>query len=62
MNKDVQQLLKKLRSQGFRTRFGGSGHYRVTSPDGRTVTMAATPRSSSLIKARADLRRIGARL
>jgi hypothetical protein len=64
VNKDVQQLLKRARRQGFRVRFGGSGHYRVTSPGGKTVSLAATPRAGrrSLANARADLRRIGARL
>lgn len=59
---DVKQLLKRVRKQGFAVRVGGTGHYRVTSPGGDTVTLAATPRSSGLARARADLRRIGARL
>jgi len=62
MNKDVQQLLRRLRRQGFRVRFGGTGHYRVISPGGAAVTLSATPRSRSLAKVRADLRRIGADL
>jgi 2'-5' RNA ligase len=63
MNKDVQQLLRRVRRQGFRVRFGGSGHYRV-SRHGRAVTLAATPRGGrrSLANARAALRRIGADL
>lgn len=64
MNKDVQQLLKRVRRQGFHVRFGGTGHYRVTSPGGRTISLAATPRAGrrSLANARASLRRIRARL
>lgn len=64
MNKDTQQLLKRVRRQGFQVRFGGTGHYRVTNRTGRTVTLAATPRGGrrSLANARAALRRIGARL
>lgn len=62
MNKDVQQLLKRLRRQGFRVWFGGSGHYRV-SRGPHTITLAATPSGRrSLANARAQLRRIGARL
>jgi hypothetical protein len=63
VNKDVQQLLKRCRDQGFHVRFGGTGHYRV-SRGGKTVTLAATPRNGrrSLANARAALRRIGARL
>lgn len=61
MNKDIQQLLGRLREQGFHVRMGGSGHYRV-SRGGRTVTVPATPRSRSITNARAKLRRIGARL
>jgi transcriptional/translational regulatory protein YebC/TACO1 len=64
MNKDVQQLLKRCRRQGFAVRFGGTGHYRVTSPSGHTVTVPATPRSGrrAIANTRAALRRIGAQL
>jgi len=63
MNKDVQQLLRRLRRQGFRVRFGGTGHYRVTRGD-QTVTVPATPRNGrrALANAKANLRRIGADL
>ncbi len=62
MNKDVKQLLARVRKQGFGVRVGGTGHVRVTAPDGATVTLSATPRSRGLAKTRADLRRIGAQL
>lgn len=63
MNKDVQQLLRRVRRQGFRVRFGGTGHYHV-SRGGRRAVLAATPRGGrrSLANARAALRRIGADL
>lgn len=60
--KDTRQLIRRLRRQGFRVRFGGSGHYRVTGPDGQTITMPSTPSSyRGLRNALAWLRRIGAR-
>lgn len=62
MNKDTKKLLARARRQGFTIRRGGTGHYRVTSPAGDTVTVASTPRSGVLHRVRADLRRIGARL
>jgi 2'-5' RNA ligase len=64
VNKDVQQMLRRVRRQGFHVRLGGAGHYRITNQDGRTITVAATPRAGrrSLANARAALRRIGARL
>lgn len=63
MNKDVQQLLARVRRQGFHVRFNGADHYRVSRGD-QTITLAATPRGGrrSLANARAALRRMGARL
>lgn len=63
--KDVEQLLDRIREQGFEVRLGGSGHYVVTAPDGQTVSVSATPsggRGRSLTNTRAALRRIGADL
>jgi hypothetical protein len=63
--KDIQQLLDDVRKQSFAVRMGGSGHWVVTAPDGRTVSVSATPaggRGRSLTNAKARLRRIGARL
>ncbi|MDJ0342209.1 hypothetical protein QMK19_03285 [Streptomyces sp. H10-C2] len=64
MNKDIQQLLARLRKQGFTIRLARSGHYRCTSPGGQTVTVPATPRGGRRTQqnARAGLRRIGADL
>jgi predicted RNA binding protein YcfA (HicA-like mRNA interferase family) len=60
-SKDTEQLLDELRSQGFEVRVGGSGHYRVKSPAGRTTTIPKTPATRrSLRNTRAALRRIGA--
>jgi hypothetical protein len=63
-SKDTRALLRRLRKQGFAIRLAGSGHYMVTGLTGAVVTVAATPRGGrrSLLNARADLRRIGARL
>lgn len=63
MSKDTEQLLDVVRRQGFAVRLGGSGHYRVTGPDGETVTVPKTPATRrSLANTRAALRRIGARV
>lgn len=64
VNKDVQQLPDRVRTQGFTVRMPRSGHYRVTSPAGSTVTVPGTPSGGvrSLSNARARLRRIGAQL
>lgn len=61
--KDMRQLLRRVRSQGFTWRRARSGHYRVRAPDGREVTVASSPRGSRALRdARADLRRLGAHL
>ena len=62
--KDTRQLLRRLHRQGFSSRIAKTGHVRVTSPTGATVTIAATPRRGKRgsRNARADLRRIGAQL
>lgn len=62
MNKDIQQLLRAIRRQGFTHHMAKSGHYRVTNRHGRTITVAGTPRRSGIHRARADLKRLGARL
>lgn len=64
MNKDIQQLLRRLRRQGFTIRHARSGHYRISNPTGTTVTVASTPHAGRRAhhNIRASLRRIGARL
>jgi hypothetical protein len=62
VNKDLKPLLARVVRQGFAVRIARSGHYRVSSPAGGTVTVARTPRAGGLAKVRADLKRIGARL
>lgn len=64
MNKDVQQIVRRIRKQGFTVRVGGSGHYRVTSPLGVTITMPVSPSGGcrSLKNVRSNLRRLGAEL
>lgn len=63
MSKDTEQLLDAVRRQGFAVRLGGSGHYRVTGPDGRATTVPKTPATwRSLRNSRARLRRIGAQV
>jgi predicted RNA binding protein YcfA (HicA-like mRNA interferase family) len=62
-SKDTRQLLTELRKQGWAVKLAGSGHWRVTSPSGETITVPATPQSwRSLRNTRAELRRAGARL
>lgn len=62
--KDIEQLIARLRRQGFTVRTGGSGHWRVTSPAGVTITMPKTPSGGgrSWQNMRSNLRRIGADL
>jgi hypothetical protein len=63
VNKDIQQLIRRLHDQGFRIRLARSGHYRITRGD-RTITIPATPRGGRRTHAnvRAALKRIGAEL
>lgn len=63
-DKDTKQLIARLRRQGFTARIGGSGHWRVTSPDGTTITMPKTPGRGgrSWQNMRSNLRRLGADL
>jgi len=61
--KDLRRLLRIARMQGFTICLGGSGHLRVSSPEGRTITVPSTPgRGRSHANSRAALRRIGVRL
>lgn len=63
MNREIQALLRQLRQQHWDIRHTRRGHYRVTSPDGRTVTLPSTPSDKrSVLNARAGLRRLGAQV
>lgn len=63
-HKDTDRLIRALRRQGFTARIGGSGHWRVTSPAGVTITMPRTPNGGkrSWMNMRANLRRLGVNL
>lgn len=58
-HKEAKQLIARLREQGFTVRLAKSGHYRVSGPCGRTVTVPQSPNGGcrSLANARANLRR-----
>lgn len=61
MNRDVEQLCKKLRKAGWEVLRLKSGHYRCNSPAGDlTVTIGSTPSSRGFQNDRAKLRRNGA--
>lgn len=63
MNKDIEQLMRRLRRQGFKVRRAKSGHYRVTGRHGAPVTVPSTPSDCrSLANTRKYLKGIGARL
>jgi hypothetical protein len=62
VNKEIQQLLARVRKQGFLVRKTRRNHYRVSRGGGRPVTVPGTPRSRSIDNAKADLKRIGAEL
>jgi predicted RNA binding protein YcfA (HicA-like mRNA interferase family) len=60
VNKDVRQLLRKARKQGWDWYFTRGDHVVLQSPSGKKVTCAATPSDHrSLRNARAQLRRTG---
>lgn len=62
--KDTNRLIRALRRQGCTARVGGSGHWRVTSPAGVTITMPRTPNGGnrSWKNMRANLKRLGVNL
>lgn len=59
-SKDIRQLLATAVRRGCTVRLAKSGHWRVTGPNGKTVTVAYSPRARCTKAIRADLRRIGA--
>nr|WSX25642.1 hypothetical protein OG690_38525 [Streptomyces tubercidicus] len=61
MNRDIQDILKRVKKQGFAVRMNAKRHYRVTSPGGDTVTVPSTPSDQRSVKnVRSKLRKIGA--
>ena len=56
--KDIRQLIRRLKKQGCTAVLSRSGRWRVTAPNGTTVTMAATPSDRrSVAAARRDARK-----
>lgn len=56
---EIKKLIRALERQGWAARTTGSGHWRVTHPGGKSVTIAATPRNErGIMNAKADLRRV----
>lgn len=59
--KDIRQLVRRLRSQGWTAVQAKSGHWRLTNPAGRSMTCSVTPKGNrALTAARLDARRLGA--
>ncbi|MFJ1610218.1 hypothetical protein ACIOHS_43925 [Streptomyces sp. NPDC088253] len=60
MNRDIQQLIKKLKRQGFEVRPLQSNHYAVYWDKTWVVNLPSTPSSSRTIKnVKAALKRFG---
>lgn len=56
--RDIEQLLKVLRSQGCEVTLTRNGHWRVSRPGCNSVTVARTPSDPRALKnAKADIRR-----
>lgn len=61
MNKDMKQLCRSLRKQGWTVERTSKGHYRAITPAGRKIVMPSTPSDGrSVLNTRALLRRAGA--
>lgn len=62
MNKDVRQLIRRLRKQDFVVRPTDNGHFKVSRPDGDFVIMPSSPSDwRSMKNATVRLRKIGYR-
>ena len=62
MNSNARKFVRSLKRKGWSWEYHGSGHIRLTSPDGKTVTMASTPSDRRALKnVMADVRRISVR-
>lgn len=58
--KDMRALMDRARTAGMDVRVDGSGHWRVTAPDGRCCSASVSPRSPvAYKKALSKLRRLG---
>ena len=58
--REIGQIVRHLRSQGFDVDLVRSGHWRVTAPDGRRAQIAATPGSNrAVLNCITRLKRIG---
>lgn len=61
MNKDVQQVTRALRKQGWHIGRTRKGHMKLTSPLGRVVVTPSTPSDRrAVLNMRAQLRKEGA--
>jgi hypothetical protein len=59
--KDIRQLVGKLRRQGWAAVIARSGHWRLTTPSGEQMTCAYSPKGDRALRnARQDARRLGA--
>lgn len=59
-DKDMRRLAQQAIGAGAKVRRSGSDHFRVTLPNGKTVTISNTPSSNRAVtNARADLQRAG---
>jgi len=61
--KDMRKLVDELASQGWEVCVSGSGHWRLTSPDGAPLTCSMSPSDRHAVKnARADAKKLGAKV
>jgi hypothetical protein len=59
MNTEAGKLLRSLKRQGWKHEQRGNGHILLISPNGQTLTMAATPSDHRALKnVMADVRRL----
>lgn len=57
-SKDVRELIKLLRSEGCEVRPTSNGHWFVTRPGYRSISLTSTPRDyRALANAKADIKR-----
>lgn len=60
--KDLMQLLRRAKKQGFRYAMDGAGHWLVTGPDGQVCHVPSTPSGRGFQNATARLKKIGLRV